>query len=60
MAGIGFRLEKILSKDSYVNLLEGYTYSAIVSAGPLLSTIFAIALLSVLSLAHLNMTEVMT
>lgn len=48
MAGIGFRLEKILSRDSYTNLLKGYSYSAIVSAGPLLCTIFSIALLTII------------
>lgn len=59
MAGIGFRLEKILSKDSYTNLLEGYAYSAIVSAGPLLFTIFSIAALTVVMPGRTDMHEIM-
>jgi uncharacterized membrane protein len=59
MAGIGFRLEKILSKDSYTNLLEGYAYSAIVSAGPLLFTIFSIAALMVVMPGRVGMHEIM-
>lgn len=59
MAGIGFRLEKILSKSSYVNLLQGYAYSAIVSAGPLLCTIFSIAILTVIAPGQVPIHEVM-
>ena len=59
MAGIGFRLEKILSKNSYLNLLEGYAFSAIVSAGPILLTIFSIGILSVVTLGQVSMREVM-
>lgn len=59
MAGIGFRLEKILSKNSYTNLLEGYAYSAIISAGPLLSTIFTIAILMVIMPGNIGLRELM-
>lgn len=59
MAGIGFRLEKILSKSSYVNMLEGYAYAAIVSAGPVLFTIFSIGILSVISVGGVNIADVM-
>ncbi len=59
MAGIGFRLEKILSYDSYVNLLQGYAYSAIVSAGPLLCTIFTIAFLTIVLPGNLPYAEIM-
>ena len=58
MAGIGFRLEKILSKNSYFNLLEGYAYAAIVSAGPVLFTIFSIAILSVISVSIVGLQDV--
>lgn len=57
MAGIGFRLEKILSKNSYINLLEGYAYSAIVSAGPMLCTIFSVAVLNIIAMGSLNQNE---
>lgn len=59
MAGIGFRLEKILAKNSYTNLLEAYSYSAIVSAGPVLLTIFALGILSIISLSHIDMHDIM-
>ncbi|MFH1830226.1 MAG: exopolysaccharide Pel transporter PelG [Pseudomonadota bacterium] len=59
MAGIGFRLEKILAKNSYFNLIEGYAYSSIVSAGPLLCTIFTIALLTIIMPGNMDMHEIM-
>ncbi len=58
MAGIGFRLEKILSKNSYLNLLEGYAYAGVVTSGPVLFTIFSIAILSILSLGHLPVNDI--
>ncbi|MFA5810918.1 MAG: exopolysaccharide Pel transporter PelG, partial [bacterium] len=58
MAGIGFRLEKILSKNSYTNLLEGYAYSAVVSAGPMLSTIFTIAMLMIITPGNIPTSDI--
>ncbi|MFH1653651.1 MAG: exopolysaccharide Pel transporter PelG [Pseudomonadota bacterium] len=58
MAGIGFRLEKILSRNSYLNLLEGYAYSAVVSAGPVLFTIFSILILTILSYGKMDPYDV--
>lgn len=57
MAGIGFRLEKILSKNSYLNLMEGYAYSAIVSAGPVLLTIFSLGIISSFTLGGISGSE---
>lgn len=48
MAGIGFKLERILSRNSYASLVEAYGYSGVVSAGPLLCTIVTIAVLMIL------------
>lgn len=59
MAGIGFRLERILSYDSYTNLIKGYAYSAIVSAGPVLCTIFSIAMLAVIMPTGMSFLDVM-
>lgn len=36
MAGIGFRLQKILTGDSYTSLVKAYLYSSIIATGPLL------------------------
>jgi len=34
MAGIGFRLQKVLQKDTYLDSIKGYFYSALIFAGP--------------------------
>lgn len=54
MAGIGFRLQKLLHKDSYSGLLQGYLYSAIISSGPMLSSILCIGLLGIVSMPVLS------
>lgn len=59
MAGIGFRLEKILSKNSYINLIEAYAYSAVVSAGPLLCTIITIATIMIIMPGNIIMEELL-
>ena len=44
MAGIGFRLKKILDKDTYFASIKAYLYSALISSGPWLITIVAIGI----------------
>ena len=34
MAGIGFELRKILSKDSYTSTMRAYLYAGLISSGP--------------------------
>ncbi|MBF0252632.1 MAG: exopolysaccharide Pel transporter PelG [Candidatus Omnitrophica bacterium] len=46
MAGIGFRLQKILSKDTYTDSMKAYFYSALIVSGPWI--------LSILSMVALN------
>ncbi len=46
MAGIGFRLQKILKDGSYMSLATAYLYGAIISTGPWLISIVSIGLLS--------------
>ncbi len=48
MAGIGFELRKILSKDSYSSLLRAYGYSAIIGSGPWIISIVSIVIVSYL------------
>ncbi len=50
MAGIGFELRKLLKKQSYVGLLEAYTYAGIIGSGPWILSIFGIMLVGILSL----------
>ncbi|PIR18126.1 MAG: hypothetical protein COV46_01250 [Deltaproteobacteria bacterium CG11_big_fil_rev_8_21_14_0_20_49_13] len=57
MAGIGFKLQKILSNESYSNLLQGYFYSAVVSSGPVLFTIFSLTILGVISSSKVSHHE---
>lgn len=57
MAGIGFRLQKLLKEDSYTGLIKGYLFSAIISSGPMLTSIICIALLGIVSLPVLSNQE---
>ncbi len=36
MAGIGFRLQKLLSSESYTDLIKAYLFSSIIATGPML------------------------
>ncbi|MBI2941082.1 MAG: exopolysaccharide Pel transporter PelG [Chloroflexi bacterium] len=49
MAGIGFRLQKLIGEDSYLGAVKAYVYSAVISSGPWISSIAALAVLGVLS-----------
>lgn len=42
MAGIGFRLQKLLSGDTYTDILKAYLYSAMIASGPMLLVIFSL------------------
>lgn len=57
MAGIGFRLQKLLKEDTYTALVKGYLYSAIISSGPMLTSIICIAILGVLSFPVLSTND---
>ena len=45
MAGIGFRLRKLLDQESYLATIQAYLYSALISSGPWLITILVIGIL---------------
>jgi len=53
MAGIGFELRKILKRDSYLSLLQAYTYAGLISAGPWILSILGVLLIGALSVGHL-------
>lgn len=48
MAGIGFRLRKLLDQESYLSTMQAYLYSALISSGPWLITILVIGILGFL------------
>lgn len=45
MAGIGFRLQKLLSSQSYSDLLKAYVYSSVIATGPLLVIVLTLGIL---------------
>lgn len=49
MAGIGFVLRRLTRRDDILGMVQGYTYSAIVSSGPWLFTVLALAGISLLA-----------
>lgn len=50
MAGIGFELRKILSKDSYTATLRAYVYAGLISSGPWVLSIISVMVIGVMSL----------
>ena len=50
MAGIGFELRKLLSRESYSGLLQAYAYAGVISAGPWVLSIIGILLIGILSI----------
>src|SRR5579884_1816034 len=54
MAGIGFRLQALASEGSYIRATTAYASSAIISAGPWISGVVALAVLRGVSSAFLS------
>lgn len=59
MAGIGFKLQKMLSEDTYFGTIRAFIYAAAISSGPWLFTIISIGCLSFFSSLYLKKTEIM-
>ena len=53
MAGIGFELRKILSRDSYTATLHAYVYAGLISSGPWVLSIVSVMLVGIISLGLL-------
>ncbi len=53
MAGIGFELRKILSRDSYIATLRAYLYAGLISSGPWVLSIISVMLVGVISVGML-------
>lgn len=45
MAGIGFRLQRLLSGKSYTDLVRAYLYSSFIATGPMLVVMFALSMI---------------
>lgn len=52
MAGIGFELRKILSRDSYTATLHAYVYAGLISSGPWVLSIISVMLVGIISLSR--------
>lgn len=50
MAGIGFELRRILSRDSYTATLQAYIYAGLISSGPWVLSILSVLLIGMLSI----------
>ena len=48
MAGIGFKIQKLLAEDTYWGVVKGYFFSAVISSGPWLISILCIGTLGIL------------
>ncbi|MCP5463748.1 MAG: exopolysaccharide Pel transporter PelG, partial [Deltaproteobacteria bacterium] len=57
MAGIAFRLQKLVKGESYSDLIRAYLYSAIISTGPFLVIIGTLGILKALIQTRLTIDE---
>jgi len=57
MAGIGFRLEKILEKDTYSSAIKAYFLSALIFSGPWLLSVITIFCLNYFSPKNIDIFE---
>lgn len=57
MAGIGFRLQELVSKGSYLETATAYVFSAIISTGPWLAGVIALVVLSGTTSTYLSQAD---
>ncbi|RMH37567.1 MAG: histidine kinase [Nitrospirae bacterium] len=50
MAGIGFELRKILTRDTYLSVIQAYAYAGVISSGPWILSIIGILVVGMFSL----------
>ena len=54
MAGIGFRLQKLLEGDDFTSAIKAFSFSALITAGPFLLTVLLIVFVQYLSFDTLD------
>lgn len=52
MAGIGFELRRILSKDTYTSTMRAYVYAELISSGPWVLSIISVMLIGLMSIGY--------
>lgn len=57
MAGIGFRLKKMLADDTYTGLVKGYFFGSVLSSGPWIFTIISLAFIQIYAARFLTIQE---
>ncbi len=60
MAGIGFELRRILSKDTYLATFQAYLYAGLISSGPWVLSILSVLIIGVLSVQVVEPTAQVT
>jgi len=58
VAGIGFRLQKLLDNNTYKSTVQAYVYSAVISSGPWLLAIITLMLISLLARLLMDIEQV--
>lgn len=54
MAGIGFKLQKLLSGDDYTSAVKAFGFSTLITAGPFLITIMLVVFIQLISIRTLT------
>lgn len=57
MAGIGFRLQRLLLKGTYTDTLKAYLYSSMIALGPLVVTVLTLALVKTVIKSRLSIED---
>ena len=60
MAGIGFTLRTLVNQDNLLGVIQGYSYAALISAGPWLFTILSLGGITLLSKDLIDLPELTT
>ncbi|TBR16824.1 hypothetical protein EPO15_18325, partial [bacterium] len=55
MAGIGFKLQKLLGGDDYTSALKAFGFSTLITAGPFLISILLVVFIQIIS--HRTLTD---
>ncbi|MBN2442901.1 MAG: exopolysaccharide Pel transporter PelG [Spirochaetales bacterium] len=58
MAGIGFRLKKLLDRDSYTSTILAHIYSAFISSGPWIISVLVIVVMEIIQYRQISLYEV--
>ena len=60
MAGIGFELRRILSRDTYLATFQAYLYAGLISSGPWVLSILSVLIIGILSVQVVEPTALVT